>query len=46
MERFEYSQDFKESSINEALDKLSESIKNLPQDRKEELKRLMEEKRS
>jgi excisionase family DNA binding protein len=45
MERIERAQDFTESGIGNALDKLADSIRGLPQDRKEELEKFMAEKK-
>lgn len=45
MERIECTQDFTKSGINAALDKLADSIKDLPQDRKEELQKFMADKK-
>lgn len=45
MERIECSQNFTESRINAALDKLAGSIRDLPHNRKEELEKFMSEKK-
>ncbi len=45
MERIERAQDFTKSGIDVALDKLADSIKDLPQDRKGELEKFMAEKK-
>lgn len=42
MERIEYTQDFTESIIEEALDKLADSIMSLPTDRQNQLKQELE----
>ena len=45
MERIERTQDFTKSVIDDALDKLADSIRDLPLDRKEELEKFMAEKK-
>lgn len=42
MERIEYTQDSTESSLEEALDKLADSIRGLPSDRQNQLKQELE----